>query len=79
MDEVWFISFQFDTGSGVTICSSEHACKTAYDEWTDGKQAGFVDEAKLIEIEGFEDAPTKLYRKIGVDPKAIVQATVGEY
>lgn len=78
MDEVWFITFQFDIGEGVTSFSTEHACKTAYDEWADYKDAGF-EGTKLIEIEGFDDSPSRNYRKIGVDAKVVIQATVGKY
>lgn len=77
--EVWFITFQFSTGGGVTICGTEHACKTAYDEWTDYRHAEFVDEKKLIEVEGHEDSPNREYRKVGIDAEHIIEATVGKY
>jgi hypothetical protein len=77
--EVWFITFQFNTGSGVTICGTEHACKTAYDEWTDYKHGEFKEENKLIEVEGHEDSPCQEYRKVGVDAECIIEATVGKY
>lgn len=79
MDEVWFITFQFDTGEGVTSFSTEYACKTAYDAWLDFKHAEFEDTSKVIEIEGFDDSPSRNYRKIGIEAKVIIEATVGKY
>lgn len=64
--EIWKITVVFKTGDAISMCTSEHACKTAYDSWIDSISAFDAEgtAADLIEIDGITDtadrAPTKM-------------------
>lgn len=79
MDEAWFVSLYLDSGVCLRVCSSEHACKTAYDAWVDHKHAEFKDEGVLIEVEGYDESLKREFMKVAVLAESVVSVVTGKY
>lgn len=59
--EIWKITIIFRSTDSVSLCTSEHACKTAYDQWID-RMVSFSAEGTdgdLIEVQGMTDTADK--------------------
>jgi hypothetical protein len=79
VDKTWFVSMHLDSGVSLRVCSTEHACKTAYEAWVDYRHAEFQGDGELIEVEGFDESVTRAPMKVGVLASSVVSVMVGKY
>lgn len=65
--EIWKIIVVFKTADSISVCASEHTCKTAYDAWADATSQFNTKgtAADLIEISGVTDTADKAPMKTG--------------
>jgi hypothetical protein len=65
--EIWKMVVTFKEADSISICATEHACKTAYNEWADATSQFDTEgtAADLIEITGVTDTADQAPIKTG--------------